>query len=124
MNSSKSTLPDLLASILSNNWTNAPLLSSNPKLFKASLNSLTSIVPLPSVSNNLKASLISYTSVVVFPFNDGSSSATFVAVLVVVVLVEYMFFAYIMVAVISCLFPPAGLLALYIVDKFDHKNRG
>ena len=33
---------------------------------------------------------------------------------------EYMFFAYIMVAVISCLFPPAGLLALYIVDKFDH----
>ena len=31
-----------------------------------------------------------------------------------------MFFAYIIVAVISCLFPPAGLLALYIVDKFDH----
>ena len=31
-----------------------------------------------------------------------------------------MFFAYIMVAVISGIFPPAGLLALYIVDKLDH----
>ena len=31
-----------------------------------------------------------------------------------------MFLAYILVAVISGVCPPAGLLALYLVDKIDH----